>query len=108
MIFPNNRGLYERHEECCLCAHASNPTMHRTSAANTATFNSASIMLPSTESRLPHEVLIFRGPEAFPVIFHDEIREELGSFKAVKDQGHGTWATGGNSARRSNSSRRIW
>jgi hypothetical protein len=48
------------------CAHAPNPTMHRTSPANTATFNIASIMLPSTESRLPFEVLICRRPEIFP------------------------------------------
>src|SRR5262249_21084614 len=40
--------------------------MHRTSAANTATFNTASIMLLSTESRLPLEVLICRRPGKFP------------------------------------------
>jgi hypothetical protein len=28
---------------------------------------------PSTESRLPFEVLIFRRPEIFPAISHDEI-----------------------------------
>jgi len=44
-------ALYERYGTR-LCAHALNPTMHKTSAANTAAFNTASIMLPSTESRL--------------------------------------------------------
>ena len=42
--------------------------MDRTKAAKTATFNTASIMLPSTESRLPFEVLIFRRPEISPVV----------------------------------------
>src|SRR5262249_34397650 len=51
-----------------LRAHAPNPTMHRTSTANTATFNTASIMLPSTESRLPLKVLICRRPGKFPAI----------------------------------------
>jgi hypothetical protein len=51
-----------------LCAHALNPTMHRASAANTATLNTASIMLPSTESRSPFEVLICRRPEIFLAI----------------------------------------
>ena len=50
-----------------LRAHAPNPTMHRTSTANTATFNNASIF-PSTESRLPLEVLICRRPELFRAI----------------------------------------
>ena len=63
----NPRALYERYGTR-LCAHALNPTMHKTRAANTATFNTASIMLPSTESRLPFEVLIFRRPEIFPVV----------------------------------------
>jgi hypothetical protein len=49
--------LDERHGTR-LCAHAPNPTMQRPSVANTATVNSASIMAPSTESRLPFEGLI--------------------------------------------------
>jgi hypothetical protein len=39
--------------------------MHRPSVAKTATLNSASIMLASTESILVFEVLICRRPE-FP------------------------------------------
>jgi hypothetical protein len=39
--------------------------MHSTNAANIATFTTASIMLPSTESRLPLDVLI--RSEIFPV-----------------------------------------
>jgi hypothetical protein len=58
-------GLYERHGTR-LCAHALNPTMHRASAANTATFNTASIMLPSTESRIAAWVLICRRAKIFP------------------------------------------
>ena len=50
-----------------LCAHALNPTMHRPSVAKTATLNSASIMAPSTESRLPLEGLICHRGELFPV-----------------------------------------
>jgi hypothetical protein len=46
-----HRKRYERHGTR-LCAHAPNPTMHSASAANIATFTTASIMLPSTESRL--------------------------------------------------------
>jgi hypothetical protein len=42
-----------------LCAHAPNQTMHRARAAKIAAFNSASIMLPSTESRLPLKPKIF-------------------------------------------------
>jgi hypothetical protein len=42
--------------------------MHRTSAANTAIFNTAPIMLSSTESRLPLQVLICRRSEIFPAI----------------------------------------
>jgi hypothetical protein len=57
----NPSGLYKRYGTR-LRAHALNPTMHRTDAAKIATFNTASIMLPSTESRLPFEVLIFRRP----------------------------------------------
>src|SRR6516164_9493102 len=49
-----------------LCAHALNPTMHRASAAKTATFNSASIIFPSIESRLPFEGLIRHAWEIFP------------------------------------------
>jgi hypothetical protein len=56
---------YERHETR-LRAHVLNAAMHRTNAANTATFNTASIMLPSTEGRLPFEVLICRKLEIFP------------------------------------------
>ena len=57
---------YERHGTR-LCAHAPKPTMHSTNAANIATFNTASIMLPSTESRSPLEVLICRPFQIFPV-----------------------------------------
>ena len=46
--------------------------MHKISAAKTATFNTASIMLPSTESRLSFEVLICRRPEIFPAIMTDD------------------------------------
>ena len=46
-----HRKRYERHGTR-LCAHAPNPTMHSASAANIATFTTASIMLPFTESRL--------------------------------------------------------
>jgi hypothetical protein len=56
---------YERHGTR-LCAHALNPTMHRTSVAKIATLNSASIMAPSTESRLPFEGLISPAHEIFP------------------------------------------
>ena len=42
---------YERHGTR-LCAHAPKPTMHSTNAANIATFNTASIMLPSTEKQI--------------------------------------------------------
>src|SRR5262249_4980195 len=41
--------------------------MHRPSAAKIATLNSASIMSPSIESRLPFEGLICRSSEIFPV-----------------------------------------
>jgi hypothetical protein len=61
-----------------LCAHAANSTMHRTNAANTATSNTASIMLAPIESRLPLEVLICRGQGTFPAIFHDRDCEALG------------------------------
>jgi hypothetical protein len=37
--------------------------MHRTSAANIATFTTASIMLPSTEKQIALEVLIVVGPK---------------------------------------------
>jgi hypothetical protein len=47
-------------------AHAPNPTMHRPSAANTATFKSASIMLAITEIELSLEVVICRRLEIFP------------------------------------------
>jgi hypothetical protein len=66
-----------------LCAHAANSTMHRTNAANTATSNTASIMLAPIESRLPLEVLICRGQGTFPAIFHDRDCEALG-FNASK------------------------
>jgi hypothetical protein len=59
-VFPP----YERHGTR-LCAHALNPTMHRTSVAKTATLNSASIMAPSTESTL--EGLSCPAREIFPV-----------------------------------------
>jgi hypothetical protein len=42
--------------------------MHRASVAKTATLNSASIMVPSIESRLPFEGSICHGPEIFPVV----------------------------------------
>jgi len=57
----NPSVLYERHGTR-LCAHALNPTMHRTRAANTATFNIASIMLPSTESTPHHFTGQFGNP----------------------------------------------
>jgi hypothetical protein len=41
--------------------------MHRASVAKTATLNSASIMFPSIQSRLPFEGLIYRDQEIFPV-----------------------------------------
>jgi len=41
--------------------------MHRPNAAKTAILNSASIMFPSIESRLPFEGLICRAWEIFPV-----------------------------------------
>jgi hypothetical protein len=41
--------------------------MHRPSVAKTATLTTASIMLPSTESRLSFEELIHRREEIFPV-----------------------------------------
>ena len=41
--------------------------MHRPSIAKTATLNSASIMAPSTESKLPFEGLICHAPWVFPV-----------------------------------------
>jgi hypothetical protein len=41
--------------------------MHRASAAKTATLNSASIIFPSIESRLPFEGLICPKREIFPV-----------------------------------------
>src|SRR6516165_11547158 len=41
--------------------------MHRPSAAKTATLNSASIIFPSIESRLPFEGLICRSAYIFPV-----------------------------------------
>jgi hypothetical protein len=37
--------------------------MHRNSAANIATFTTASIMLPSTEKQIALEVLIVVGPK---------------------------------------------
>jgi hypothetical protein len=77
----NPSAHYERHGTL-LCAHALNPTMHRTRAANTATFNTASIMLPSTESRLPFEVLIFRRPEIFSVVAQMDWMEK--DFPAVR------------------------
>jgi hypothetical protein len=40
------RGLRDSHHVMELFAHASEPTMHKTSAAKTATFKTASIMLP--------------------------------------------------------------
>jgi hypothetical protein len=43
--FVDDTWLYDRHGTR-LCAHAPNPAMHRTSDANTATLNTASIMLP--------------------------------------------------------------
>jgi hypothetical protein len=43
--FVDDTWLYDRHGTR-LCAHAPNPAMHKTSAANTATLNIASIMLP--------------------------------------------------------------
>jgi hypothetical protein len=48
-----------------LCAHAPNPTMQRPSVANIATFTTASIMLPSIESRLSFEDL--SEAKIFPV-----------------------------------------
>jgi hypothetical protein len=60
------RSLSELHGTR-FCAHAPNPTMHRPRVAKTATLNSASIMLPSTESRLSCEELIHRREEIFPV-----------------------------------------
>jgi hypothetical protein len=60
------RSLSELHGTR-FCAHAPNPTMHRPRVAKTATLNSASIMLPSTESRLSFEELIHRRKEIFPV-----------------------------------------
>jgi hypothetical protein len=42
--------------------------MHIASVAKTATLNSASIMFPSIESRLPFEGLICRDLEIFPVV----------------------------------------
>jgi hypothetical protein len=62
--FAHRSAVYERHGTR-LCAHALNPTMHRTSVAKIATLNSASIMAPSTESTL--EKLICRGSHIFPV-----------------------------------------
>jgi hypothetical protein len=57
--------LFHRVHGTRLRAHALNPTMHRTSVAKTATLNSASIMVPSTESTL--EGLIPSSVEIFPV-----------------------------------------
>jgi hypothetical protein len=51
-------AFYERYGTR-LCAHAPNQTMHRARAAKIAAFNTASIMLPSTESRLPLRPQIF-------------------------------------------------
>jgi hypothetical protein len=56
--------------------------MHRPKVAKTATVNIASIMLPSTESRLPFEVLIFRRPEIFPVVAQMDWMEK--DFPAVR------------------------
>jgi hypothetical protein len=50
--------------------------MHRSSAAKTAKFITASIMLPSTESRLPFEVSICRRPEIFPAVAQTDWMEK--------------------------------
>ncbi len=60
------RSLSELHGTR-LCAHARKPRMHRPRVAKTAILNTASIMAPSTESRLPLEGLICPSPEIFPV-----------------------------------------
>jgi hypothetical protein len=44
--FATNTGRVD------VCADAPNQTMHRTNAANKVTFNTASIMFPSTEKQI--------------------------------------------------------